>query len=61
MSDRVLTGKHFMIGDHACAEGALAAGMEWDEQQAHSAKYDAERTADLFCAIVNRWDLLSNR
>jgi ribonuclease T len=35
--------------------------MEWDEQQAHSAKYDAERTAELFCAIVNRWDLLSSR
>ena len=23
---RVLTGSHFMLGDHACAEGALAAG-----------------------------------
>ena len=33
-----------------------AAGFEWDEAQAHSAIYDAERTADLFCAIVNRWD-----
>ncbi len=29
MSERVLTGKHFMIGDHACAEGALAAGMNF--------------------------------
>ena len=24
---RVLTGSHFMLGDHACAEGALAAGV----------------------------------
>ena len=24
---RVLTGTHFMLGDHACAEGALAAGL----------------------------------
>jgi 2-oxoglutarate ferredoxin oxidoreductase subunit alpha len=24
---RVLTGSHFMLGDHACAEGALAAGL----------------------------------
>ena len=24
---------------------------------AHSAIYDAEKTADLFCAIVNRWKL----
>lgn len=29
MSERVLTGKHFMIGDHACAEGALAAGLDF--------------------------------
>ncbi len=26
---RVLTGIHFMLGDHACAEGALAAGMDF--------------------------------
>ena len=24
---RVLTGNHFMLGDHACAEGAIAAGL----------------------------------
>ena len=26
---RVRTGKHFMLGDHACAEGALAAGVDF--------------------------------
>jgi 2-oxoglutarate ferredoxin oxidoreductase subunit alpha len=26
---RVETGTHFMLGDHACAEGALAAGLEF--------------------------------
>lgn len=26
---RVLTGNHFMLGDHACAEGALAAGVDF--------------------------------
>ena len=26
---RVRTGDHFMLGDHACAEGALAAGMDF--------------------------------
>jgi 2-oxoglutarate ferredoxin oxidoreductase subunit alpha len=26
---RVLTGKHFMVGDHACAEGAMAAGVSF--------------------------------
>lgn len=28
-SDRVLAGSHFMLGDHACAEGALAAGLDF--------------------------------
>lgn len=45
-------------GQTVLARAAIAAGMEWDEEQAHSAKYDAERTAELFCGIVNRWDLL---
>lgn len=27
--DRVLSGTHFMLGDHACAEGALAAGCDF--------------------------------
>ncbi|GAB5415608.1 MAG: ribonuclease T [Congregibacter sp.] len=35
----------------ACAE----AGVEFDNTQAHSAAYDTERTAELFCTIVNRW------
>ncbi len=26
---RVMTGEHFMVGDHACAEGALAAGLDF--------------------------------
>jgi hypothetical protein len=32
-----------------------AAGLAWDESQAHSAAYDAEITADVFCDIVNRF------
>lgn len=35
----------------ACAE----AGISFDNDKAHSAAYDAERTAELFCDIVNRW------
>ncbi len=35
----------------ACAE----AGVAFDNNEAHSAAYDAERTAELFCEIVNRW------
>jgi ribonuclease T len=38
----------------SCAE----AGIAFDNEQAHSAAYDAERTAELFCAIVNRWQQL---
>ena len=35
----------------ACAE----AGIAFANAEAHSAAYDAERTAELFCDIVNRW------
>lgn len=38
------------------ARAAREAGLEWDNEQAHSARYDAEQTAELFCRIVNRWD-----
>jgi ribonuclease T len=44
------------FGQTVLARAAIAAGMNWDNEQAHSAKYDAERTAELFCTIVNRWD-----
>jgi ribonuclease T len=44
------------FGQTVLARAMLAAGLEWDGKQAHSAIYDAEGTADLFCAIVNRWD-----
>jgi ribonuclease T len=37
------------------ARAAQAAGLPWDESAAHSAAYDAEVTADLFCEIVNRF------
>ena len=42
-------------GQTVLARAVIAAGMEWDETQAHSASYDAEVTADLFCQIVNRY------
>lgn len=32
-----------------------AAGLAWNNEKAHSAVYDAEKTADLFCHIVNLW------
>jgi ribonuclease T len=42
-------------GQTVLAQAAAAAGLNWDTAAAHSAIYDAERTADLFCTIVNRF------
>lgn len=47
-------------GQTVLSKAAQAAGLAWDNQEAHSAAYDAEQTARLFCGIVNRWeDLVS--
>ncbi len=45
-------------GQTVLAKIAQAAGLEWDNEKAHSALYDAEKTAELFCLIVNRWKTL---
>ena len=42
-------------GQTVLSRAAVAAGLEWDVEAAHSASYDAERTADLFCAICNEF------
>ena len=42
-------------GQTVLGRAVAAAGIEWDGNQAHSAVYDTERTAELFCRIVNRW------
>ena len=42
-------------GQTVLSRAVAAAGFSWDNEQAHSARYDAERTAELFCAVVNRW------
>jgi len=46
-------------GQTVLARALNAAGIPWNEREAHSAIYDAERTAELFCQIVNRWKELS--
>ena len=43
------------FGQTVLARAVIAAGFEWDDESAHSAVYDAEITADLFCEIVNRF------
>ncbi|NQD37203.1 ribonuclease T [Permianibacter sp. IMCC34836] len=42
-------------GQTVLAKACAHAGIEFDGNEAHSAVYDAERTADLFCGIINRW------
>lgn len=42
-------------GQTVLAKAAIAAGMKWDGEQAHSAVYDTEQTAILFCKIINQW------
>ncbi len=43
------------FGQTVLARAAEAAGFAFDKDSAHSAKYDAEITAQLFCHIVNKW------
>ncbi|MGH8222340.1 MAG: exonuclease domain-containing protein, partial [Woeseiaceae bacterium] len=42
-------------GQTVLSRAAQAAGLSWDESSAHSAAYDAQVTADLFCDVVNRF------
>ena len=47
-----------MYGQTVLARLAQVAGMGWDSESAHSAVYDAEKTADLFCHFVNTWQTM---
>lgn len=40
-------------GQTVLSRSAQAAGLGWDNNEAHSAIYDAEMTAKLFCKIIN--------
>lgn len=46
------------LGQTVLAKACRAAGMSFDNKEAHSALYDTRKTAELFCTIVNRWKLL---
>jgi ribonuclease T len=45
-------------GQTVLSRAAQAAGLEWSTEAAHSAAYDAERTADVFCLICNQFQPL---
>jgi len=42
------------LGQTVLAKALAVAGLKWDPSSAHSASYDAEQTADIFCVICNR-------
>ncbi len=50
-----------VYGQTVLAKAAKAAGLAWDNREAHSAVYDAEQTARLFCGIVNRWEDMASQ
>jgi len=43
------------FGQTVLSRAVTAAGFEWQDENAHSALYDAEMTARLFCTVVNRF------
>ena len=49
-----------MFGQTVMSLAVQAAGLEWNEERAHSALYDAQRCAQLFCEAVNRINDQSN-
>ncbi len=47
------------FGQTVLSKALQAAGIAWDSNEAHSAAYDAQRTAELFCVICNRMRALN--
>jgi ribonuclease T len=42
------------LGQTVLAKAVTVAGLEWDATSAHNARYDAQRSADIFCLVCNR-------
>lgn len=45
------------LGQTVLAKACMAAEIDFDNKEAHSALYDTEKTAELFCYIVNKWQI----
>lgn len=43
------------LGQTVLAKACGAANIDFNNSEAHSALYDTEKTAELFCHIVNKW------
>ena len=48
------------FGQTVLARACKAAGLEFDGKNAHSALYDTQKTAELFCYILNQYPMLAN-
>lgn len=46
-------------GQTVLARACQAAEIDFDSSEAHSALYDTQKTAELFCKIVNRWQVFN--
>lgn len=44
-----------VVGQTVLARACKAMNVAFDSEQAHSALYDTEQTASLFCELINRW------
>ncbi len=49
-----------VFGQTVLARACASAGIEFNEKEAHSANYDCDKTAEVFCYIVNRWKKLAS-
>jgi ribonuclease T len=48
------------FGQTVLARACKAAGLDFDGNDAHSALYDMQKTAELFCHILNSYPMLAN-
>lgn len=46
------------LGQTVLAKACAAAQIDFNNDEAHSALYDTEKTAELFCYIVNKWQAM---
>ncbi len=46
------------LGQTVLAKACVTAQIDFNNSEAHSALYDTEKTAELFCYIVNKWQQL---
>lgn len=45
-----------IYGQTVLAKAVEAAGIDFNPEEAHSAIYDAQKTAELFCTMLNVWE-----